>query len=85
MGLGFSTKQTLLMAGVFGICNTLGGVTNLILIDRIGRRKLFLFGLFILSVWLGVFSGASAQYAKTNSAGKLPPFPFTSMVKIPLG
>lgn len=65
-GLGFSTRQTLLMAGVFGICNTCGGTTNLILIDRVGRRKLFLVGLIALSVWLGVFAACSAEYGKTG-------------------
>ncbi|KAH8901189.1 general substrate transporter [Thozetella sp. PMI_491] len=67
-GLGFSTKRTLLMAGVFGICNTAGGITNLILIDRVGRRRLFLTGLLILSVWLGVFAACSAQYGETGLA-----------------
>ncbi|KAL1858202.1 hypothetical protein VTK73DRAFT_7913 [Phialemonium thermophilum] len=67
-GLGFSTRQQLLMSGIFGICNMSGGMTNLILIDRVGRRKLFLAGLFILSVWLGVFSACSAQYAQTGSS-----------------
>jgi MFS family permease len=60
------------MSGVFGICNMSGGMTNLLLIDRIGRRKLFLSGLFILSVWLGVFSACSAEYAKTGSKSKFP-------------
>ncbi|KEF55567.1 uncharacterized protein A1O9_08317 [Exophiala aquamarina CBS 119918] len=65
-GLGFSTRGTLLMAGIFGICNTAGGVTNLFLIDRTGRRKLFLSGLLILSVWLGVFAACSSKYAQTG-------------------
>ncbi|KAL1897853.1 hypothetical protein Sste5346_003705 [Sporothrix stenoceras] len=55
------------MAGIFGIINTLGGCTNLILIDRVGRRKLFLTGLILLSVWLGVFSAASSEYATTGN------------------
>ncbi|CAI4211280.1 unnamed protein product [Parascedosporium putredinis] len=67
-GLGFSTRGTLLMAGVFGICNTLGGLTNLFLIDRVGRRILFLAGLATLSVWLGVFAACTAQYNKTGLA-----------------
>lgn len=71
-GLGFSTERTLLMAGVFGIINTLGGCTNLVLIDRVGRRKLFLTGLFLLSVWLGVFSAASAEYANTGNPSMVP-------------
>ncbi|KAK9382099.1 general substrate transporter [Kockiozyma suomiensis] len=66
-GLGFSTRMTLLMAGIFGICNTSGGITNLLLIDRIGRRKLFLSGLFLLSVWLAVFAACSAKYNQTQS------------------
>lgn len=74
-GLGFSTEQTLLMAGVFGIINTLGGCTNLVLIDRVGRRKLFLTGLILLSVWLGIFSAASSEYATTGN-------PSTSMLFI---
>lgn len=66
-GLGFSAEQTLLMAGIFGIINTLGGCTNLILIDRVGRRKLFLTGLTMLSVWLAFFSAASSEYATTGN------------------
>ncbi|KAF2802682.1 general substrate transporter [Mytilinidion resinicola] len=66
-GLGFSTTQVLLMVGVFAICNTCGGVTNLILIDRVGRRKLFLSGLVILSVMLGVFAACSERYTSTGT------------------
>ncbi|KAK7203047.1 general substrate transporter [Myxozyma melibiosi] len=66
-GLGYTTRKQLLMAGIFGICNTCGGSTNLLLIDRVGRRILFLTGLFILSVWLGVFSACSARYSQTGS------------------
>lgn len=76
-GLGFSTRQALLMSGVFGICNTAGGTTNLFLIDRIGRRKLFLTGLFILSVWLALFAASSAQYAKNGLESKYFANPFT--------
>lgn len=61
------------MGGVFGICNTLGGLTNLILIDRVGRRKLFLAGLSGLSVWLGVFAACTELYAQTNATSKYAP------------
>jgi MFS family permease len=74
-GLGFDTKHQLLMAGVFGICNTAGGLTNLVLIDRVGRRKLFLLGLVILSVWLGVFAACSERYAATGLTSEVPHFP----------
>ncbi|EXJ63259.1 uncharacterized protein A1O5_11580 [Cladophialophora psammophila CBS 110553] len=36
-GLGFSAPETVMMAGVFGICNTAGGTTNLLLFDRLWR------------------------------------------------
>ncbi|EXJ82874.1 hypothetical protein A1O3_06690 [Capronia epimyces CBS 606.96] len=65
-GLGYTTRRSLLMTGVFGICNMTGGSVNLILIDRLGRRKLFLSGLFILSVCLGIFAAATAKFAQTS-------------------
>lgn len=73
-GLGFSTRMVLLMSGVFGICNTAGGVVNLLLIDRIGRRKLFLHGLFFLSVWLAIFAACSAKYNDTLSTSRFMKF-----------
>lgn len=38
----------------------------MLLIDRIGRRKLFLSGLVILSVWLGVFAACTERYNATG-------------------
>lgn len=58
------------MAGVFQICLVIGGVGNLLLIDRVGRRYLFLFGLIILSVCLGLFAGFSAKFQETASSSK---------------
>ncbi|KIM93335.1 hypothetical protein OIDMADRAFT_35829 [Oidiodendron maius Zn] len=68
-GLGFSHRTTLLMAGIFGLCNNAGGVVNLLLIDRAGRKFLFLSGLSILSICLAVFAAFSAKYEQTNDPG----------------
>lgn len=58
------------MAGVFQICLVIGGIVNLALIDRIGRRILFLSGLLILSICLGMFAGFSAKFGKTGQSSK---------------
>lgn len=64
-GLGFSARSTLLMAGIFQICLIAGGLVNLALIDRAGRRILFLSGLLILSVCLALFAAFSAKFGQT--------------------
>jgi MFS family permease len=56
------------MSGVFGICNNLGGTVNLVLIDRVGRRILFLSGLIILSICLAIFAACSAEYGQTGNS-----------------
>jgi MFS family permease len=58
------------MAGIFGLCNNAGGVVNLLLIDRAGRKILFLSGLTILSICLAIFAVFSAKYEQTNDPGE---------------
>jgi len=58
------------MAGIFQICLVIGGIGNLLLIDRVGRRILFLSGLITLSVCLGLFAGFSAKFGETGSSSK---------------
>lgn len=55
------------MAGVFQICLIIGGIVNLSLIDYAGRRILFLSGLILLSVCLGLFAAFSAKFGETAS------------------
>ncbi|KAH0847075.1 putative MFS sugar transporter [Fonsecaea pedrosoi] len=70
--LGFSVGQTLLMAGVFQIILTVGCLLGLFLVDRAGRRRLFLGSFIVLSICLGIFAACSAKYESTgrSSYGK---------------
>jgi MFS family permease len=60
----------LLMTGVFQICLTVGSVANLLLVDRLGRRKLLLGGLSLLTVLLAIFAACTKRYGATGSTGK---------------
>ncbi|OAL27052.1 hypothetical protein AYO20_09860 [Fonsecaea nubica] len=59
--LGFSVGQTLLMAGVFQIILTVGCLLGLFLVDRVGRRRLFLGSFIVLSICLSYGKGGVAM------------------------
>lgn len=65
-GLGFSLRSTLLLSGVFQIILSIGCIMNMVLIDRLGRRKLFMGGFVILSICLGIFAACTAMYESTG-------------------
>lgn len=62
--------MTLLMAGVFQVILVFGCIVNMIVVDRIGRRALFIFGFNVLSLCLGIFAACSAMYLQTNGTSK---------------
>ncbi|EXJ84062.1 hypothetical protein A1O3_04729 [Capronia epimyces CBS 606.96] len=64
--LGFSHQQTLLMAGVFQIILTVGCLLGLLLVDRVGRRWLFLSSFVVLSVCVAIFAACTAKYEDTG-------------------
>lgn len=59
-----------MMSGVFQIVLTIGCIGNMVLVDRIGRRLLFLGGFVVLSVCLAIFAACSAKYEQTGLASK---------------
>lgn len=70
-GLGFSPRKTILMAGIFQVILVVGGLLNLVLVDRLGRKPLFLGGFVILSIILGAFAACTARFATTGMASEL--------------
>ncbi|KIY01859.1 uncharacterized protein Z520_01997 [Fonsecaea multimorphosa CBS 102226] len=63
--LGFDTAKVLLYACIFQILLNLGGAVNLIAIDWLGRRVLFISGLVMLSIILALFTACQAQFERT--------------------
>jgi MFS family permease len=60
------SPTTLLMSGVFQVVLSIGCVGNMVLVDKIGRRPLFMGGFIILSVCLAMFTLCSAKYEQTG-------------------
>ncbi|KAI8932244.1 hypothetical protein NX059_011123 [Plenodomus lindquistii] len=67
IGLGFSLRTILMMTAVFQICLSIGSVCCLFLIDRAGRRILFLSGLMGTSVLLALFVVCTKYYGETQN------------------
>lgn len=67
--LGFTPRKTLLMAGIFQVILVVGGLFNLGLVDRLGRKPLYLGGFVILSIILGAFAACTARFEATKATG----------------
>lgn len=68
--LGFTPRKTLLMAGVFQVILVVGGLFNLRLVDRLGRKPLFLTGFVILSIILSAFAACTARFDATKATSE---------------
>lgn len=66
-GLGYSGSVPLLISGVYVTIGALGNYVNSLLIDRIGRKPLFLIGLSGMLVALIFETALDSLYAGTDN------------------
>lgn len=70
-GLGYSGSIPLLISGVYVTVGAVGNYINAILVDRIGRKALFIIGLGGMLVALIFETALDAKYAGTNNKAGL--------------
>ncbi|MCO5582283.1 hypothetical protein L7F22_036175 [Adiantum nelumboides] len=71
--LGFTTEASLYSAVITGIVNVLAMIVSIVLVDRVGRRTLFLEAgvqMFISQIVIGAISGAKIELMRTGSIDK---------------